>query len=548
LKISRGIFTQSRFPLAIVAGLLLAFSFPNIEIAGLAWIAPGLMLAAALGKRGAESFRIGYAAGLVHYLASLSWLLLIPYRWHGIPLGPAFGWIALSAYLAIFPGVWVWLALQVSSSAEREKSWLGTFEEISLQSWSYRMLWALYCAASWVALEMIVVRLFGGFPWNLLGASQFRLVPLIQIASITGIHGVSFLVVWTSVSLLCALIVLVRRPTVRSAWLGEMILSVVTIMVLFAFGFRHLSHLPAPARELKVALVQPSIPQTLIWDPAEDMNRFRQLMRLSEQAVTNRPDLLIWPEAALPRLIRYDADIRLPVLKLAREHQVWMIIGSDDAEARAKTPDPDDADYFNASFLISPRGELAARYCKRDLVIFGEYIPLTRWLPFLKWFTPVQSGFTPGKQAVQFEMTDLKLKTSPLICYEDTFPQTAREAAADGADFLVNLTNDGWFGEGAAQWQQAGTSVFRAVENGLPLVRCANSGVTCWIDEAGRIRETFLDQNGRVYGSGFAIMTVLLPENRPRTFYHERGDVFGWGCVAVSVGTVACGFLTRRKA
>src|SRR5262245_18494654 len=131
---------RNRYLLAIVAGLLLAASFPKIGLAGLAWVAPALMLAAALGKSGWDSFRIGYVSGLAHYLASLYWLLLIPYRWHSIPLGPAAGWLALSAYLALDLATWVWLMLE---GERREKTW------------SQRTLWAISGAAAWVALEML---------------------------------------------------------------------------------------------------------------------------------------------------------------------------------------------------------------------------------------------------------------------------------------------------------------------------------------------------------------------------------------------------------
>ena len=637
MKISPAKFIQSRFPLAIVAGLLLASSFPKIGIAGFAWIAPGLMLAAALGKRGAESFRIGYVAGLAHYLASLYWLLLIPYRWHGIPLGPAFGWIALSMYLALFPAAWVWLALKVSGAggqvsggtAEQREThgafsspspplkelrakpqwkinylWAGVrrpmvsnsnpltpalspfgrgegvasaLEEIAALSWSRRMGWTFFCAANWVAMEMIVVRLFGGFPWNLLGASQYRILPLTQIASVTGVYGVALLVVWTSVSLLGAAAAIVRRPNSRSVWFGEMIFPMLAVAATFGFGFHRIGNLPAPARELKVTLVQPSIPQTLIWNSENDLERFNELIGLSEQALTNETDLLIWPEAAIPKMLRYNEEIRGPLLNLARAHRVWMIVGSDDAEPRAGSQKPDDADYFNASFLISPKGEIVARYRKRNLVIFGEYIPLVRWLPFLKWFTPIEGGFTSGDKPGLFEMNialerrspgrresdaeqkradqeigapgeiTFRVKTSPLICYEDTFPQMGRESASDGTDFLVNLTNDGWFGEGAAQWQQAACATFRAVENGLPLVRCANTGLTCWMDAAGGIREIFSDKTGSVYGAGFVTMAIPLVENRTPTFYHQHGDWFGWGCVAFSAAVIGRQWLARSK-
>src|SRR5439155_18229429 len=173
------------------------------------------MLASASGKKGEEIFRIGYVAGLAHYLASLYWLLLIPYRWHSIPLAPAVGLLALSAYLALYPAMWVWLMSRLPAS-----------------SWTGRTLWAICGATVWVGLEMIIARLFSGFPWDLLGVSQYELLPLIQIASITGVYGVSFLVVWVSLSLLSAAVMVIRRPTLRSLWIGEIALPFVVAAVI----------------------------------------------------------------------------------------------------------------------------------------------------------------------------------------------------------------------------------------------------------------------------------------------------------------------------
>jgi apolipoprotein N-acyltransferase len=296
-----------------------------------------------------------------------------------------------------------------------------------------------------------------------------------------------------------------------------------------------------------VTLVQPSIPQTLIWNGSKEQERFRELLRLSEQALTNATDLLVWPEAAIPKLLRYDPEIREGVTQLARTHQVWMIVGSDDVE-----PDPDSGPratrYFNCAFLISPAGEIVERYGKRHLVIFGEYIPFVRWLPFLKWFTPIDGGFTAGTEATRFELTDLKVSLAPLICYEDVFPQLARAGAVGDTDLLVNLTNDGWFGEGAAQWQQAAGAAFRAVENGLPLVRCANTGLSCWMDAGGGIREIVTDDAGGVYGAGFRTVTIPLVDQRAPTFYQQHGDWLGWGCVGLTVLVLGGRWLGRKAA
>jgi len=540
---------RSRYTLAIIAGLLWAASFPKIGLAALAWVAPALMLAAALGTSGAERFRIGYVAGLAHYLASLHWLLLIPYRWHGVPLGPGAGWIALSAYLALFPAAWVWL---VSTSQPSTRPW--KMEDGRWKSGSHipypisHILYPIRGAASWVALEMIVGRLFSGFPWNLLGASQYQLTPLIQIASVTGIYGVSFLVVWVSLSLMSAALMVIRRPALRWAWLGEVILPILTVSVMFGLGYRHLRQDSPADRTLRVTFVQPNVPQTVIWDSTKNLERFQQLIRLSEEGLTNQPALLVWPEAAVPTLVRYDKDTFEAVTTLARAHHLWMIVGADDAERRSNAAEPDEADYFNSSFLISPEGRLVGTYRKQNLVILGEYVP--HWLPFLKYFTPIEGGFTAGNTAVTFELTNLQVKTSVLICFEDVFPHVARQAAREDTDFLVNLTNNGWFGEGAAQWQHAAGALFRAIENDLPLLRCSNNGLTCWVDARGRLRQLFQNKEGSVYGAG--VMTADIPllplggRRRP-TFYHRHGDGFGWGCVGVAAGTLAWRLARRNK-
>jgi apolipoprotein N-acyltransferase len=320
-----------------------------------------------------------------------------------------------------------------------------------------------------------------------------------------------------------------------------------------------------PASTLRVTLIQPSVPQTLIWDESENTNRFRQLLQLSQTALTNQSDLLIWPESAVPE---FDDANYIAITNLIRAHHVWLIFNADDAVPHPNATNEFDNDVFNAAFLFNSEGSWAATYHKQKLVIFGEYIPLVRWLPFVKWFTPITGGFAAGNKPVQFQINRASwnsaepiiglnngssgasphqtVNASPLICYEDMFPQVARGAVHDDTDFLVNLTNDGWFGQSAEQWQHMAGAVFRAVENGVPLVRCCNNGVTCWIDAHGRVREIFRDNHGSVYGMG--TLTIDLPlQNHTPTFYNRHGDWFGLGCVAVGVVLPVTSILQRRK-
>jgi apolipoprotein N-acyltransferase len=196
---------------------------------------------------------------------------------------------------------------------------------------------------------------------------------------------------------------------------------------------------------------------------------------------------------------------------------------------------------------VRPDGLCDGVYHKQKLVIFGEYIPLVRWLPFLKWFTPITDGWTAGDKPVVFAGDHYTV--APLVCFEDVFPGTTRSASAGGPDFLVNLTNDGWFGEGAEQWQHLANSVFRAVENGLPLVRCANNGITGWIDQNGRVQQVFRSLAGSEYGPGSLVMEIPLrptTEKPAPTFYQRHGDWFAWGCVAVTLLSLIAGWRKGR--
>jgi apolipoprotein N-acyltransferase len=545
-RVLNELFIRSGYLLAIAAGLLLAAAFPKIGIAGFAWVAPALLIFSAHGKNGGDAFRAGYVGGLFFWLASLYWLLLIPVAGY-----PILGWMALSAFVALYFGIWTWLLAG----------------KIGSGYWARRNLWSLAGAAAWVALEIFRAHFLGGFPWNLAGTSQYQLTPLIQLASVTGVYGISFLVVWSSLSLFSAGRMIFAKPNSRFAWQPEIFLPLFVVAGLFAAGEMKLTEKIPATSTLRVTLIQPSVPQNLIWDESANSNRFQQLLSLTQKSLT-RPsatlshpmgegetDLLIWPEAALPE---FDDASYVAITNLIRTHHVWMIFNADDTVWRANAKTPTDYDGFNAAFLFDPDGKFAGVYHKRKLVIFGEYIPLVRWLPFVKWFTPITGGYAAGDRPVQFELerrtpvrqetnvislnadreigAPTRVNAAPLICFEDMFPQTARASVRDDTDFLVNLTNDGWFGEGAEQWQQAAAAIFRAVENGVPLVRACNNGATCWIDSRGTVRQIFRDETGGIYGVGALTFDLPLPDEKPApTFYNRHGDWFGWGCFGITI-------------
>ena len=550
--------------LAVLAGVLWAFAFPRFNFALAAWLVPGLMLLLGVGVSAKRAAVLGYLAGLSHHLIALSWLLNIPF-----PIGNIAAWLSLSAYCALYPAAWMWLChrlrqrISPCTVAGEGARFVGSMPIPGTQPlkfggttwqalngllaapWLNRQLWLLFGASAWTGAEFLRGWFLSGFPWNFLAASQYELLPLIQLASVTGVHGISFVVVWMSLTLAAGAAFVLVRPHARFAWKNEIALSLVVLLLLIVWGVgRTTKPSRSSARTLRAALVQPSIPQTLIFDPAENTNRFRQLLELTREVVATAPDLLIWPEAALPAISREQFE---ELRTLLQEHRMPFIFGAGDAEPR---PGGDGGQWihFNAALHFDAGGSRRQSYRKQRLVIFGEYTPLARQLPFLADWLPAGEGFGTGEGPVTFRIEPADANIPVNICFEDNFADIVRAQVGPETDFVLNLTNNGWFGESAAQWQHAANAVFRAVECGVPLVRCTNNGLTCWIDERGRIRQIFTDARGSVYGSGTVVFGLPLREvdvPRRMTIYHRYGDWFGWLCLAITLAG-AFAALVRR--
>ena len=412
-------------------------------------------------------------------------------------------------------------------------------------TWRQRMRWSLLCGAAWVTWEMIQSRLLSGFPWYLLGASQQPLSILTHLADRTGVYGISFLVVWTSVCLMLALVLLFAEPGKRLRWQAHALPPFVVILALCSFGWTRLLTVTEPTGSLRVALVQPSFPQTMVWDEGQSAHRFERLLALSRKAMESKPDLLVWPEAALPYPLRYDVQASDAITNLLTGHNTWLCLASDDIVFSQDSSGASHTNIYNSAFLLNPRGQITATYAKRRLVIFGEYVPLLDWLPFLRYFTPISGGFSPGEKRVSFEIPDRGVRFAPLICFEDVFAGAVRDQAQEDVSFLLNMTNDGGFGESAQQWQHVQNASMRAIETGMPLLRCANNGVTCWVESHGQLRDvgvgsrsgTVNSPRDQIYGEGYRVIDVPLADNSSHrwTVYRRLGDVFGWTMVGILV-------------
>lgn len=531
---------SSRLICAFLAGILFAVAFPKFNLPWFAWLAPGIVLWLSHRPTGKGVFLHGFISGLGCWLVMFYWLLLIPFHFYGF-----IAFLGQGAVGAAYMGLWCWLCWWLWPARNRADAALA--DQWRALSAAQRLAWPLGCAVAWVATEMTLIRVVTGFP-GYLGASQFRWLELIQICDGTGIYGVSFLMVWLSVSGFCAGLGALAARNQPGKWLLPVLPPLLALIGVLAYGREALAGGDEGVRHYKIALVQPAIPQQTIWDPNEKTNRFNKLIEMSQAALEQKPDLLVWPETALPEMITRNQFTQDAIVRLLHPYKTWMLFGASDYETHPGVHGTNVTEWFNGAFLINPAGEMVGRYHKRHLVPFGEFMPGAHWFPWLARFRAAGAGLTPGGRPGLLHATDPTANFSALICYEDLFPHEVREGQDEAADFLVNITNDGWFGDSAAQWLHLVNALFRSVELHLPLVRCCNNGITCWIDARGGLHEVYFPGSSNEYQSGYKIIDIPLASSQPHyrpTFYRLNGDVFGWSCVILTLGGVLFQFGKR---
>lgn len=485
-----------RFVSALLSGSLLALAFPGTGDQG--WLALGALVPLLLAVEGAHWRRtgvLGFASGLIFWLATIPWIAPTMVRYGDLP-GPlaVLVLLGLAGYLALYSA-----------------AFSALLSRIPLRSGA---LYVVVVASLWVALEFLRTHLLTGFPWNLLGYSQQQNLPMIQVAAITGVYGVSFVVVAVNAGL-------ARVLQVRGNWTKAV--APVGAAVLFwglAVGSGWLRTLPENTKpSIPIAVVQGNIEQGVKWDPAWQEKTLAAYRGLTLEAARERPKLVVWPETAVPFFLREDSR-RAEVEALAREAGVYLLVGA---------PDRQGGQPRNSAFLVGPDGRMLGQYDKRHLVPFGEYVPLRRLLFFVNVLAGGAIGeFAPGREATVFS-TPLG-RFGVVICYEAIFPDEVREFFRGGADFLVNMTNDAWFGRSAAPAQHLAMAAFRAVENRAYLIRAANTGISAIVAPDGQIARA----------SGLFATEVISAAIAPRagaSFYTRYGDVLAWATVAVALAS-----------
>jgi len=487
---------------AISSGLISIACFPTYDLYLLAWIALVPLLLALVGKTSKQSYALCFVAGFISSSGIYGWAWAVDgYN--------VLDHLLMGTYLANFWGVW---GLGLTFILNRT----------GLPS-------VVIGPPLWVVLEFC--RSHAGFlslPFMLLGHSQYIVTSLIQIASFTGAYGISFLIVATNIALSESLLAVTRRRVAydgeASNWCLAVIRATPVIFILVlvtAFGKYSLSQ-DSPSESIRIAVIQANISQETKWDGrARDLILSRHIS-LSREARVQLPDLIVWPETAVPGDLLHEKQLRETMVALARELKVPLLVGSsENAKFSKKT---NYGSFYNSLFLISTDGVVEAQYKKMILVPFGEYVPLKNYIEWPEIIAPKMGDFVAGNERTVFSIGGMQI--APLICWETIFPDHVRAFVKAGAHLIINPTNEAMFGRSAISYQYLAMSVFRAVENRVGVVRAANTGVSSFVDPFGRIMRKLSDGDGReLFTSGSLVVTMPMLKNGS-TFYTRRGDLF----------------------
>jgi apolipoprotein N-acyltransferase len=513
---------------------LLALSFPPANQGWLAWIALTPLICAVWFGNGHRPTRsslrilaLGYVAGIVFFTATFFWLG---------ELAPLFGnpWLralplVLALYMGLYLAFWAWfLGLLVPRNEA------GRF----LRSSRNLTIGALG-AFAWVAQEWVRGWLFSGFGWNTLGVALHADLAMIQVADLTGAAGLSWLAAFGNLMA----VLIVRRilaelgPRFLKGIRWEFSVTVALVVAVWAYGTRTLLRRDSkPTVPLRVAAIQSNIPQTEKFDPAAEAKIFAQFDRLTGLALLMQPapQLVLWPESSTPRGMFADDENYRFVLDQAARSEAALLLGTVEF-------DPENSEDYNVAALLTQRGERLQIHRKIHLVPFGEYLPLRPvFEPFVGELVP--SDFARGRDYTLLELPEPAIKLAALICFEDTVDYLSRRFTAEGAHLLVNITNDGWFGRSAAAEQHLATAVFRAVENRRPLIRCANTGVSCLVTPMG-----FVERWVPSFEEGISVREIAVPTAATATFFTRHGDVISPGSASITIMAVCVAVFRRRK-
>jgi len=500
----------SKLLLVIFSGLMLTASFPPGKFSSLAWIALLPLLSSLKDQSPLQAFRLGLFAGFAHYLTLIYWIVIV-LRYYGdlnlfFSLGP---YLLLCCYLSLFPALFACLIVLLKKS-------------------SFRILWM---GSFWVSLEYLRNMLLSGFPWCLLGYTQYQHLTIIQCADICGVYGVSFLIVLANG--LFYTIFFPPHESKKNFFFYECPIIILLFVTSLGYGYFYLktfNNKKGSSQLVKTSIIQGNIDQSLKWNKKHQTKTMEIYQSLTRTAYAFKPQLIVWPETATPFFFQNDTEFAPSLHYMANKYRASLFFGSPAYEFINGQ-----LYYYNRSYLIEPDNELSKYYDKVHLVPFGEYVPLKKYLFFINRLVTAAGDFSPGKKNCPLKNGDLALGS--LICFEVIFPELARKQVLNGANILINITNDAWFGKSSAPFQHLSMAVFRSVENRRPMARASNTGFSAFIGSQGQILKKSSLFKKEILNHDLVVSKKTL------SFYTRFGDLFAIALLFLSAIKLTGGYL-----
>jgi len=499
------------FFLASLSGILAPLAFPKFNLSFFAWISLIPLLFILLKQNPKSSFLLGWIAGFFHYAILLYWIPSVPAYYGNLSFG-----LSLLVYVLLI----LFLAL----------SWALFSLLFSKLNRSFPKSVFLLAPFLWVSLEYILTYILTGFPWCLLGYSQFKNIYFIQLASVTGIYGLSFMLVLLQSMFVFSMKFRKKYPFFTALGL---------VLLLHLGGLVSIKEISQNEGTFTASVIQGNVPSDIYWDQIstqEKLELFNKHIELSKISFSRGARLIIWPEFSVPLCFSCDGELytyfKEKLFKFSQDTNCTLLLGTNEMNETQEN-----IFYYNTALCLHPDLSISYYY-KKHLVPFGEYTPYKKIFFFIEKLTHAIGDITPGTQHSLHRFEDLKFG-SP-ICYEIIFPNLVRKFVKKGANFLVTITNDGWYGKSSAPYQHFAMAVIRAVENRRYLLRSATTGISGIIDPYGRI----LSQ------SELMTKTFLVEKITPSTklsFYTRFGNILPLVSLTLIVIFLTLTIIKRKK-
>lgn len=508
---------------SLLSGVLMVLAFPVYDQWWLAWIGLVPLLIVLSGRSLKQGFFLFFACSVIYFPGIFYWMLEVP----GYTL---FHHMILGVYLGSYFGAFGLMFCQISKR-------FGT---------SSAMFSAPFI---WVSLEYIRSNLFFmALPMALLGHSQYENLPMIQIASLTGAYGISFLLVLVNGAIACAILTFWRErgtnkflKSIRLSKRGSIFIIVMAAALTgLTFGYGHLALSKSINEEkIRISVIQGNIGAAKKWDKKYIDLIMQTYADLSNKAAKESPDLIVWPEAATPGFVLKNTGLLNQMISLIKQTKTHFLIGSCEYPKFQKSP-LEQKKAGNTALFFSPKGKVTGQYLKIRRVPFKEYVPYDGIIPWPRFIVSREAKISiiKGKEFTLFGLNGIKFAS--VICWETLYPELFRQFVKKGAGLIINIANEGWFGETACPYHFLAANVFRAVENRVSIARATNTGISCFIDPNGRV-------TGRLnlYVKGYLTKQISLSKENP--LYTTYGDIFAYASLTITFLMVALSFFKNKN-